>query len=148
MRTFSYAAGLAGLALVVTVLACPSSALAGYRHCPGDCSVECLIEQLRFAWDDDDREDAAEELGRIGDPRALPALRRAAAYDGDKGVRKKADKAIRRIVEDCRDENWIDGPCPEYGYAYYRPYPARPFAYGYGPPYRFQGWRRRGGRRP
>lgn len=146
MRNFSYATGLA---LLVTVLACPAGALAGYGHYRGDCRVEYLIEQLQFAWDDDDREDAAEELGKIRDPRALPALQRAAAFDGDKGVRKKALKAIRRIDEDCREENWIYGYRPFYGDAYYRPCPPRPVVYNrFWPPYRFQGWKRRACRRP
>ena len=148
MKRFNYAAGVAGMIVLATVLAIPVSARAEYHYYRGDCSIEYFIEQLRFAWDEDDREDAAKELGKIGDPRALPALRRAAAYDGDKGVRKKACKAIRRINEDYRDENRIYGDYPGYGDAYYRPGPARPVAYGYGPPYGYQRWRRRACWRP
>jgi hypothetical protein len=129
MRNFSYAAGLAGLAMLITVLALPSRSLAGYGYYPEGDRVEHLIAQLQFAWDDDDREDAAEELGKIGDPRAIPALQRAAARDGDKGVRKEALKAIRRIDEDCREENWVYGYRPVYIDAYYRPCPPRPLAY-------------------
>ena len=59
--------------------------------------VDYLIDTLLFASDDDAREDAAEDLGRIGDPRAVTALERAAAYDDDHGVRHEARKALKRI---------------------------------------------------
>ena len=48
--------------------------------------------------DEDDREDAAKRLGKIGDPRAIPYLEQAAEYDREGDVRRKARKAIRRIL--------------------------------------------------
>ncbi len=80
--------------LFVVVLATPSWLAA---QTPVRDRVDYLIDTLLYAPDDDDREDAAEELGKIGDSRALAALERAAAYDNDGGVRKDAYKAIRRI---------------------------------------------------
>ena len=56
-----------------------------------------LIRQLLTARDDDDREDAAKELGRIGGSRALEALEYAVEHDRDRGVRKKARKAAEKV---------------------------------------------------
>lgn len=61
--------------------------------------VDYLINELLYARDDDDREDAAEDLGKLRDPRALPALQQAAIYDDEDDVRDEARKAIRRIEE-------------------------------------------------
>jgi hypothetical protein len=61
--------------------------------------VDYLVDQLRFAKDDDDREDAAEELGKIGDPRAIPALEQAAIYDDEDDVRDESRKALKRIYK-------------------------------------------------
>jgi HEAT repeat protein len=60
-------------------------------------NVEFLINELLYARDDDDREDAAEDLGKLGDPRALSALQQAALYDEEDDVRDEARKAIKRI---------------------------------------------------
>ncbi len=59
--------------------------------------VDHLIGVLHYAPDDDDREDAAEDLGKVGDLRALPALEHAAIYDEEDDVRRDARRAIRRI---------------------------------------------------
>jgi hypothetical protein len=59
--------------------------------------VSYLINTMLYAHDTDDREDAAEDLGKIGDPRAIPALEQAAAYDKKGGVRKEAYKALQKI---------------------------------------------------
>jgi hypothetical protein len=59
--------------------------------------VGSLIYQLQNAYDEDDREDAAEDLGKLGDPAALPALQSAALYDRDDDVREEAREAIERI---------------------------------------------------
>lgn len=61
--------------------------------------VDYLISELLYDTDDDDREDAAKALGKIADPRALPALEQAAIYDDEDDVRSDARKAIRRIRE-------------------------------------------------
>ncbi len=78
-----------GLALVWPVV--------GWAQPPYRDRVDYLIETLLYAHDDDDREDAAEDLGRIGDARAIPALERAASYDPEDDVREEAFKALRRI---------------------------------------------------
>jgi len=85
--------GLWPWALLCAALAGPAVAAAQ----PPQDRVDYLIGTLLYAHDDDDREDAAEDLGRIGDPRAIPALEKAAAYDKDGGVRKEAYKALRWI---------------------------------------------------
>jgi HEAT repeat protein len=59
--------------------------------------VARLIAQLESARDPDDREDAAEDLGDLGDPAALPALERAARCDRNKDVREEARDAIKAI---------------------------------------------------
>lgn len=59
--------------------------------------VTYLMNTLLYAHHTDDREDAAEDLGKIGDPRAIPALEQAAAYDKKGGVRKEAYKALQKI---------------------------------------------------
>ena len=128
------------------------------HHVAGD-RVDRLIRQLRWGGDNDDRKDAAKELGRLGDPRALSSLEEAAVYDGDKGVRKEAGKAAREIHGRNRPaapycdlhghelpcalctnpapDNYIDyGPVPNYDYdrteSYYSAGPAYP-PYGYVP---------------
>jgi hypothetical protein len=85
-----------GLALIAAafVVVGPATVLAGHRPY---YSVDFLVNELLYARDDDDREDAAEDLGKIGDPRALPALQQAAIYDEEDDVRDEARKAIRRI---------------------------------------------------
>ena len=98
MKRVIYAASLTWLIALAIGLAVPASSWASHHHYCCYNSVRCLIHQLRYTEDEDDREDAAEELGKIGDPRALPALRAAAAFDDEKDVRKEARKAIRRIV--------------------------------------------------
>lgn len=56
-----------------------------------------LIHILQFHPDEDDREDAAEDLGKYGDPSVLPFLWRASQSDRDKDVREEAWDAIERI---------------------------------------------------
>ena len=84
--------------LTLTALAA-EPALAGGVHTNTTYGrVEEMIVQLLTARDDDDREDAAEVLGRIAsDPRALEALEYAAQRDRDGGVRKDARKAADRV---------------------------------------------------
>ena len=83
---------LAAMALTLSV-AGRAQAKAEHRH----TRVDRLITQLLVARDDDDREEAAEDLGRIGGAKALRALDYAAANDEDRGVRRDARKAAERI---------------------------------------------------
>ena len=76
------------------LLLAPAPVVAGR---PRVYDVDFLVQELLYARDDDDREDAAEDLGRIGDARALPALRHAALYDEEDDVRDEARDAIRRL---------------------------------------------------
>jgi len=69
-------------------------------------SIDALIAILQYAEDDDDREDAAEELGKLGDPRALAALEYAAVYDEEDDVREEAREAIKRIRK-----HWSGSAC-------------------------------------
>lgn len=55
------------------------------------------VHELQFACDEDDREDAAEELGEHGGPDVVPFLARAASFDPCCDVRKEAACAIGRI---------------------------------------------------
>lgn len=82
----------AALAVAVTVLASWSVQPAQ----AGEPYLDRLVQTLLYAHDDDDREDAAEDLGKLRDPRALPALRQAAVYDSEDDVRDEARKAIYR----------------------------------------------------
>ena len=59
--------------------------------------VDILIDRMLNHPDDDEREEAAERLGKIGDPRAIPYLEQAVG-DEDRSVRRDARKAIRRIL--------------------------------------------------
>jgi len=79
-----------GLTLAVT-----SQAMAKSR--PKQTKIDRLINELLVARDDDDREDAAEDLGKVGGAKALKALDYAAANDPDRGVRREAEKAAERI---------------------------------------------------
>lgn len=61
-----------------------------------------MIPSLRTALQDKDllvRLFAAEALGEIGDPRALPALRKAESEDKTPSVRSVASEAIKRIQD-------------------------------------------------
>ncbi|NQU76185.1 MAG: hypothetical protein HQ546_07735, partial [Planctomycetes bacterium] len=78
-----------------TLLAVPASARADKNRL--DKNVDRLINTLLTARDDDDREDAAKLLGKIGGPSALVALEYAAKSDEDRGVRKDARKAAEKI---------------------------------------------------
>ena len=60
--------------------------------------LDYWIDRMFSHHDEDDREDAAERLGKIGDPRAIPYLEQAAAFDHEDDVRDEAHKAIRRIL--------------------------------------------------
>jgi len=80
-------------ALGIGMLAPWQSALAGH----GESRVARYINELRCDRDDDDREDAAEHLGRLGDPRAVPALVQALLSDPDDDVREEAAEALGRI---------------------------------------------------
>jgi hypothetical protein len=82
---------------VLAVLAWPIRLSAQTAQAPAGDYVDYLISQLRFAHHDDDRKDAAKTLGKIGDPRAMPALQDAAIYDDEDDVRHEARKAIKRI---------------------------------------------------
>lgn len=139
MKKVTSTVWMSGLLALLLGVAVPGSALAGYHHYRGGYRVDCLINQLKFAWDDDDREEAAEELGKIGNLRALPALRRAAAYDEDKGVRKEAYRALRRIGY---GNPVFRRPARPYhgGYACYQPFPGHPVICREVPPRR--PWRR------
>jgi len=59
--------------------------------------VRRLIYKLRYARDDDDREDAAKELGRLRARRAVGALISALSHDREDDVREQAAKALGRI---------------------------------------------------
>src|SRR5262245_34287332 len=63
------------------------------RFSGGDRTAH-FIRKLQKARDSDVREDAAEALGRLGDPSAIPALSQAALYDRDRDVRREAERAI------------------------------------------------------
>ena len=56
-----------------------------------------LIHELLTARDDDDREDAAKKLGKIGNEDALEALDYAGKHDGNRGVRQDARRAAKKI---------------------------------------------------
>ena len=60
-------------------------------------AVDALLPLLTDP-SDDVREETVEALGRIGSPRAVPALEQVAARDGDEDVRGKAQFALRRIA--------------------------------------------------
>jgi HEAT repeat protein len=62
----------------------------------GEPAVEPLIGSLRDS-DWRTRRSAALTLGKIGDPRALPELKRVAREDKDSNVRRAAREAIRKI---------------------------------------------------
>lgn len=85
--------GLLYLVLLAVAVAYPTIAVGQ----PPQDRVDYLIGTLLYAHDTDNREDAAEDLGKIGDPRAIPALEQAAAYDKKGGVRKEAYKALQKI---------------------------------------------------
>ena len=84
-------------AVLLGTVALLGTVRAAWAEDRGGDYVSFLIRQLKVAPDDDDREDAAEELGKIGDPRALHALENAAIYDEEDDVREDAQKAVRRI---------------------------------------------------
>lgn len=81
------------------LLASTGFASAGQNRKAHRDGLEYWIDQLLYASDDDDREDAAEKLAKIGDTDALAALRKAAIYDKEDDVRDEARKAIKRIEE-------------------------------------------------
>jgi hypothetical protein len=56
-----------------------------------------LVRVLQNDPDEDEREEAAEQLGDHGDASVLPALQQAADNDPEKDVRKAARKAIEKI---------------------------------------------------
>ena len=85
------------LLLLTFLLPLPSAQAEHDRETAHKDRVEYLIDELLHARDDDDREDAAEDLGKIGDTRALDALKHAAIYDDEDDVRDEASKAIKRI---------------------------------------------------
>ena len=97
MKKVSHVVELSCSLALLVALALPADSLAEHSHHYDGESLGYLVARLRYARDEDDREDAAEELGKIGDPLALAALREAAVYDGDDDVREEAFKAIRRI---------------------------------------------------
>jgi hypothetical protein len=80
--------GLLGLA--------PKTAEAGDCHRNVD-RIARLLHILQCDRDEDHREDAAEDLGKYGDPGVVPYLARAASFDPCKDVREEAGKAIERI---------------------------------------------------
>ncbi len=55
--------------------------------------IGALMAQMLDSRKDDDRENAARQLGAMPDPASLPALEIAAAFDDDGGVRDAARKA-------------------------------------------------------
>ena len=85
------------VALVLGLNAAATAEEQAVATAPARDYVDYLVDQLRFAKDDDDREDAAEELGKIGDARAIPFLEQAAIYDREDDVRDEARKALKRI---------------------------------------------------
>ena len=66
----------------------------------GTQAVAALINTLINDPEGDVREEAAESLGIIGDRIALPFLKLASDGDGDKSVRKQAEKAVKKIHGD------------------------------------------------
>jgi hypothetical protein len=64
---------------------------------PGGPAHPALVQQLLYAKDDDDREDAAERLAKVGLPADVPALLWSAVHDKEDDVREEASKAVRRI---------------------------------------------------
>jgi hypothetical protein len=58
-----------------------------------------LVQKLLHAYDEDDREDAAEELAKCGMPADIPALQHAATYDPEDDVREEALQAIGKIQQ-------------------------------------------------
>jgi len=59
---------------------------------------ERLIDQLLYARDDDRREDAAEDLGKLRAREAVDALIRAMRNDAEDDVREEAAKALGKIA--------------------------------------------------
>ena len=59
--------------------------------------TERLIDQLLYARDDDDREDAAKNLGKLKAREAVSALIRAMRNDAEDDVREEAAKALGKI---------------------------------------------------
>lgn len=84
---------IAGLTAALASIAVPRPAQAGH---PPD-KLARLISILETHPDSGKREDAAEELGELGDIAALPALERAARRDRYKCVRDEACDAIKAI---------------------------------------------------
>ncbi len=117
---------LSAVMLIIIGLAVPAQSWARGVYRDRGYPDSSLVNQLRFAYDEDDREDAAKELGKIGDPRALPALRQAASYDLEKDVRKKARKAIEKIERRCRKQRKRDRCLTRPVYEMYRPFPWHP----------------------
>jgi len=64
----------------------------------GERDVDKYIAQLKNDFDADNREDAAEKLGKLDDKAALPALR-AATRDPDEEVREAAAEALGRLAD-------------------------------------------------
>ena len=88
-----------GYGVSVTVSPGPLSRWIARRRDPyRGHSFDYWIDRMLNHHDEDDREDAAKRLGKIGDPRAIPYLEQAAEYDREGDVRRKARKAIRRIL--------------------------------------------------
>jgi len=67
------------------------------RSYPKRDRIGRLIDVLRYARDDDDREDAAKALGKLRAPRAVSALIGALLHDREDDVREEAAKALGRI---------------------------------------------------
>jgi len=61
-----------------------------------DCKVDEYTKQLKEDFDADEREEAAEKLGKLGDPAAVPALR-AATRDPDEEVREAVAEALGKL---------------------------------------------------
>lgn len=59
--------------------------------------LNALVRVLQNDPDEDEREEAAEELGDHGDASVIPALQQVADNDPEKDVRKAARKAIEEI---------------------------------------------------
>lgn len=72
-----------------------------------------FITQLLTARDDDDREHAAKELGKIGSAKSVTALDYAAVNDDDGGVRKNARKAGEKVRNRLVAEQIIAAPPPQ-----------------------------------
>ncbi len=94
MGTRPRVASVSGLALALCLLAWPSAGLGGEGDT--DDRVNALMLDL-FSRDKATRLKAVEELGRVGGPRAINALRNA-LHKGDKDMREAAGTALVRAL--------------------------------------------------